>query len=140
MKPFLLVLVAAAALQWSGIATAQDDPAAYPHRVLRNDTGMRVMVMLVDMDKGFYRGTHFDWAGHIAQAKYRGHTFFGLWRTPHDPTNYEHGAGPTEPKYRKHTRPSPRIAVVGPEAEGAAAERDAELGKASDDLGRDGRS
>jgi hypothetical protein len=96
MKPVLFALVAAVALQSSGYAIAQDDPAAYPHRVLRNDTGMRVMVMLVDKDKGFYRGTRFDWAGHIAQAKYRGHTFFGLWRTPHDPTNYEHGAGPCD--------------------------------------------
>jgi hypothetical protein len=77
-------------------ADATDDPAAYPHRVLRNDTGMRVTVMLVDEDKGFYRGTRFDWAGHIAQAKYRGHTFFGLWKTPHDPTNYEAGVGPCD--------------------------------------------
>jgi hypothetical protein len=73
-----------------------DDPVNYPHRVLRNDTGMRVTVMLVDGDKGFYRGTRFDWSGHIAQAKYRGHTFFGLWRTPHDPANYEHGVGPCD--------------------------------------------
>lgn len=79
------------------IAHAQaDDSTDYPHHVLRNDTGMRVTVMLADAEKGFYRGTRFDWAGHIAQAKYRGHTFFGLWRTPHDPTNFEHGVGPTD--------------------------------------------
>jgi hypothetical protein len=77
-------------------ARASDDPADYPHQVLRNDTGMRVTVMLADPEKGFYRGTRFDRSGHIAQAKYRGHTFFGLWRTPHDPTNYEHGVGPTD--------------------------------------------
>jgi hypothetical protein len=78
------------------VCAASDDPADYPHRVLRNDTGMRVTVMLVDSEKGFYRGTRFDWSGHIAQARYRGHTYFGLWRTPHDPTNFEHGVGPTE--------------------------------------------
>jgi hypothetical protein len=89
-------LTAMACIAVPAVGGASDDPADYPHRVLRNDTGMRVTVMLVDADKGFYRGTRFDWSGHIAQAKYRGHTFFGLWRTPHDPTNFEHGVGPTD--------------------------------------------
>jgi hypothetical protein len=89
-------LIAAALLSFPLASAGSDDPANYPHRVLRNDTGMRVTVMLVDDAKGFYRGTRFDWSGHIAQAKYKGHTFFGLWRTPHDPTNFEHGVGPTD--------------------------------------------
>jgi hypothetical protein len=92
----LSALIAAALLSFPLASAASDDPADYPHRVLRNDTGMRVMVMLPDAEKGFYRGTRFDWSGHIAQAKYKGHTFFGLWRTPHDPKNFEHGVGPTD--------------------------------------------
>jgi hypothetical protein len=93
---FRILTACAACLAVYPIASASDDPADYPHQVLRNDTGMRVTVMLVDGEKGFYRGTRFDWAGHIAQAKYRGHTFFGLWKTPHDPTNYEAGVGPCD--------------------------------------------
>ncbi len=96
MRPVLSIALAAAAITCVQMAQASDDPADYPHQVLRNDTGMRVTVMLADPDKGFYRGTRFDRSGHIAQAKYRGHTFFGLWRTPHDPTNFEHGVGPTD--------------------------------------------
>jgi hypothetical protein len=96
MRHFISIALVAWAITCVSSALAADDPTDYPHRVLRNDTGMRVTVMLVDAAKGFYRGTRFDWAGHIAQAKYRGHTFFGLWRTPHDPTNYEHGVGPTD--------------------------------------------
>jgi hypothetical protein len=101
------------------VSVASDNPTDYPHRVLRNDTGMRVTVMLVDDDKGFYRGTRFDWSGHIAQAKYRGHTFFGLWRTPHDPTNFEHGVGPTDefgiqnPPGYEQTRPGEAFLKIG---------------------------
>jgi hypothetical protein len=75
--------------------------------------------MQVDREKGFYRGTRFDWSGHIAQAKYRGHTFFGLWRTPHDPTNYEHGVGPcdefgiTEPPGYANAKPGDPFLKVG---------------------------
>ncbi|MEX2142052.1 MAG: hypothetical protein WD894_22490 [Pirellulales bacterium] len=96
MRHFILIACVAWAFVCVPSARSSDDPTDYPHRVLRNDTGTRVTVMLVDAVKGFYRGTRFDWAGHIAQAKYRGHTFFGLWRTPHDPTNFEHGVGPTD--------------------------------------------
>ena len=32
----------------------------------------------------------------IARADYGGHVYFGPWRTPHDPTTYEHGIGPCE--------------------------------------------
>ena len=80
MRLVLSIALAAAAITCVQMAQASDDPADYPHQVLRNDTGMRVTVMLADPDKGFYRGTRFDRSGHIAQAKYRGHTFFGLWR------------------------------------------------------------
>jgi hypothetical protein len=96
MRLFIPVALSLVAMVDVPSAIASDDPADYPHRVLVNDTGTRVTVMLIDPEKGFYRGTRFDWSGHIAQAKYRGHTFFGLWRTPHDPTNYEHGVGPTD--------------------------------------------
>jgi hypothetical protein len=92
----LSTLVATVGLILPVTSAAYDNPADYPHRMLRNDTGLRVMVMLVDGEQGFYRGTRFDWSGHIAQARYRGHTFFGLWRTPHDPYNFEHGVGPTD--------------------------------------------
>jgi hypothetical protein len=96
MRRLLLMALFVVAFVVVSAVRASDDPADYPHRVLMNDTGTRVTVMLIDLEKGFYRGTRFDWSGHIAQAKYRGHTFFGLWRTPHDPTNYEHGVGPTD--------------------------------------------
>ncbi len=92
----ILFFVATLALANRGANADTDQPTDYPHRVLRNDTGMRLTVMLVDLDKGFYRGTRFDRSGHIAQAKYRGHTFFGLWKTPHDPSNFEAGVGPVD--------------------------------------------
>lgn len=79
------------------LAAAAPVPAAedYPSAALSNGQ-VRLTVYLPDPRKGYYRGPRFDWSGQVAQAEYKGHTFFKEWRTPHDPTNFEHGIGTAE--------------------------------------------
>lgn len=63
------------------------EPAAegYPSATLSNDA-VTVKIWLPDAERGHYRGPRFDWSGQIAQATWKGHTFFGKLRTKDDPT------------------------------------------------------
>ena len=67
----------------------------HPSTVIAKD-GLQLTIYLPDAQKGFYRSVRFDWSGMIAKAEYNGHTYFGPWRTPHDPEIYENGIGPAE--------------------------------------------
>jgi len=73
---------------------AADDP--YPSVELSNDT-VKMKVYLPDAEKGFYRGTRFDWSGMIGIVQYKGHEFFGFWRhVPHDPMAPTGVVGPSD--------------------------------------------
>ncbi len=73
--------------------TAQEAPDTYPASVLRNPT-LTLKVYRPDPKVGYYRGSRFDWSGQIAQAALGMHTFFGDWRSPHNPTNHDDATGP----------------------------------------------
>lgn len=47
---------------------------------------LKVQVYLPDAQKGFYRGTRFDWSGVIGNLEYKGHRYYGPWFTKTDPT------------------------------------------------------
>lgn len=44
-------------------------------------------VWIPDPDKGYYRGTRFDWAGVISSLKYKDHEYFGVWKDTSEPHN-----------------------------------------------------
>jgi hypothetical protein len=46
---------------------------------------LNLRVYLPDAEKGFYRGTRFDWAGVVADLRYKGHSYYGPWFTRTDP-------------------------------------------------------
>jgi hypothetical protein len=78
-------------------AKADEPPAG--KRPLRQDIANKVLgltVYLPDAERGYYRGPRFDWSGLIARAEYRGHGFFGEWKTPHNPENHDDVVGPAE--------------------------------------------
>ena len=70
MKKILWLLAAAA------IAPAADPPP--PDLEISNGT-LRAKLFTPDPDKGYYRGTRFDWAGQIASLERKGHNYFGVW-------------------------------------------------------------
>lgn len=51
---------------------------------------------LPDGEKGYYRGTRFDWAGVIPELKYKGHNYFGQWNPSNDPKLHDAIMGPVE--------------------------------------------
>jgi hypothetical protein len=46
---------------------------------------LRARLWLPDPEKGYYRGTRFDWSGSIGSLEYQGHTYFGEWFVRYDP-------------------------------------------------------
>jgi hypothetical protein len=69
--------------------------AAYPQVQLSNDT-LSLTIYLPDAEKGYYRGTRFDWSGVLGHVRFADHTIFGPWKDRHDPTNYDDIVGPVE--------------------------------------------
>jgi len=51
---------------------------------------------LPDAEKGYYRGSRFDWSGVIAELKYEGHDYFGQWFPVYDPIIHDAILGPVE--------------------------------------------
>jgi hypothetical protein len=51
---------------------------------------------LPDAEKGYYRGTRFDWSGQIYSLKTLGHEYFGQWFEKYDPKLHDAIMGPVE--------------------------------------------
>ncbi|HTT19627.1 MAG TPA: hypothetical protein VMG82_11800 [Candidatus Sulfotelmatobacter sp.] len=65
--------------------TGQTYPGTYPETEIANGA-LRVTIYVPDAEKGFYRGMRFDWAGVIANAEYKGHSYFGPFFEKFDPS------------------------------------------------------
>lgn len=57
-------------------SAAQTYPGTYPETKISNGI-LRASIYLPDAEKGFYRGTRFDWAGVMGSLEYNGHSYFG---------------------------------------------------------------
>jgi hypothetical protein len=64
--------------------SAQTYRGSYPQTEISNGA-LRVKIYLPDAEKGFYRGTRFDWAGVIASLEYKQHSYFGPFFEKFDP-------------------------------------------------------
>jgi hypothetical protein len=82
--PFLLL---------ASLASAQ-----HPSAEIRNEV-IRARMWLPDPEKGYYRGTRFDWSGAISSLKFAGHEYFGEWQRSDDPYLHDRITGPVE-EYR----------------------------------------
>ncbi len=49
-----------------------------------------------DTERGYYRGTRFDWSGVIHSLRYKGHEYFGQWFERYDPKLHDAIMGPVE--------------------------------------------
>ena len=87
---FPLVLAAFLAAQ-----TPAGKPDDFPQALISNGT-IHATVYLPDTEKGYYRGTRFDWAGIIPSLRYEGHTYFGQWFDKYDPKTHDAVMGPVE--------------------------------------------
>jgi len=71
------------------------DFSKYPSVEISNKE-VKMKVYLPDAEKGLYRATRFDWSGVIGSVQYKGHEYFGYWKSTHDPMIHEDLAGPVE--------------------------------------------
>ncbi len=57
---------------------------------------IRARFHLPDPEKGYYRGTRFEWSGIIESLQYKGHEYFGVWFPRYDPKLHDAITGPVE--------------------------------------------
>ena len=57
---------------------------------------IKAKLLLPDPERGYYRGTRFDWDGVIESLTYQGHNFFGKWFDRYEPTLHDAIMGPVE--------------------------------------------
>jgi hypothetical protein len=77
-------------------AQTRPDLSQYPAATLSSKE-LRASFYLPDSEKGYYRGTRFDWSGLISKVEWRGHSFFCEFREQqHDPLNHDDICGTAE--------------------------------------------
>jgi hypothetical protein len=57
---------------------------------------VKAKIHLPDSEKGYYRGTRFDWSGVIASLEHKGHSYFGVWFDKYDPKIHDAITGPVD--------------------------------------------
>jgi hypothetical protein len=57
---------------------------------------LQARLYLPDSEKGYYRGTRFDWSGLISRVDFGGHTYFCEFKQEHDPLNHDDICGTAE--------------------------------------------
>jgi hypothetical protein len=67
----------------------------YPEAEITNGL-IRARLYLPDKEKGYYRGSRFDWAGVMPELEYQGHSYFGLWFEKYSPTLHDAIVGPVD--------------------------------------------
>jgi len=96
LRSLLAALCVICGCAFSGLKAAENPaPPRFPQCVLANDK-LNMLMYLPDAEKGFYRGTRFDWSGMIARIRCGGHVFYAPWKTTHDPGNHDDVIGPAE--------------------------------------------
>lgn len=98
MKTYYLVLVILSALL-SGLSSCLMINAAsaidFPEVEISNGI-LHARLYLPDSEKGYYRGTRFDWSGVMPMLEYQGHSYSGQWFEKYAPTTHDAIMGPVE--------------------------------------------
>jgi len=93
MIPRRLLLVGATFLAMGGLwrmhaqvagAAVFGNANTAPNAEINNGL-LKVKLFLPDAEKGYYRGTRFDWSGVIGSLEYKEHHYYGPWFTKTDP-------------------------------------------------------
>ncbi|MCH6258996.1 hypothetical protein MLD52_20740 [Puniceicoccaceae bacterium K14] len=58
----------------------------YPYTSISNGL-IDTKIWIPDPENGYYRGTRFDWSGHIFSLRYKEHEYFGKWTNKNDEHN-----------------------------------------------------
>jgi len=89
MKKCILLILTASLL------ACQSAKEEFPQATISNGL-LTAKLYLPDAEKGYYRGSRFDWSGVMPELKYKGHDYFGQWFPIYDPTIHDAISGPVE--------------------------------------------
>lgn len=89
-KAFAIALLPLGFFLYHGQAQTNAPAASISNRAIK------AKIMLPDSDRGYYRGSRFDWSGVVASLEYKGHDFFGVWFPHYDPRLNDAITGPVE--------------------------------------------
>jgi hypothetical protein len=85
---------------------------------------------LPDPEKGYYRGTRFDWSGNMYSLKTKDHEYFGQWFEKYDPKLHDAIMGPVEEFKTNNARLGLRRGQGGRDVHSHRGGRGAEAGRA----------
>ncbi len=77
----------------NSLSLAQDYATTYPTTEIANKQ-VRMKLYIPDAEKGYYRGTRFDWSGIAYSLEFQGHQYFGEWRSTRIPESSSDITGP----------------------------------------------
>lgn len=69
--------------------------AEFPQAEIKSST-ITAKLYLPDAERGYYRGTRFDWSGQIYSLRAGNHEYFGQWFDRYDPKLHDAIMGPVE--------------------------------------------
>jgi hypothetical protein len=84
MRTSIVAAVVVSSLNMAANTMAADAKDQTPQAEITNGL-LRANFYLPDPEKGYYRGTRFDWSGVINSLEYKGHQYYGPWFTKTDP-------------------------------------------------------
>lgn len=83
--------------QTAGGVVPSPDPEVPDAPAVQISNGLATAILyLPDTERGYYRGTRFDWSGLVAALEVNGHSYFGRWFADYDPKKHDAVAGPAQ--------------------------------------------
>lgn len=79
----------------SGLTISAISASGFPAAEISNAI-LHARLYLPDSEKGYYRGTRFDWSGVMPVLEYKGHSYCGQWFEKYAPTTHDAIMGPVE--------------------------------------------
>lgn len=77
------------------VVSPDDDAPDAPAARISNGL-VTALLFLPDAERGYYRGTRFDWSGAVADLQAAGHSYFGRWFANYDPKKHDAIPGPVQ--------------------------------------------
>lgn len=87
------IVLFAILIPWLFAASAQQTDI--PEAVISNKL-IKAKLYLPDFEKGYYRGTRFDWSGIIESLECNDHNFYGQWFEKYNPETHDAVMGPVD--------------------------------------------
>ena len=92
---------AAAVMLFPSMAQAMPVPSPDPDApqapaVQISNGRVTAVLFMPDAERGYYRGTRFDWSGAVADLRAGGHSYFGRWFAGYDPMKHDAIPGPVQ--------------------------------------------